>query len=753
MSKRGDAQSIFERMRNAATLTAPTTIGVLPQDLYPDKPHAMMALSKQDTELSILHDFMAMNLEALNQQELQQWEAEKEGLEQKYFFSASTDNKWSEFTFDRWRADLLLLVLQHVVTRYSHIDAGSSSRQEGKHLFQPSTTKERDGASTPRGRASMFCPELLYDLALVINEDTIEQDLDDYAKRVHPSQHAIANSKELHDGKSAAAQQHIDVFKTNTKATIDRINQIISHECERLILLVMPNGENTSIFKRLLHHRSKYLEDSYKDPDKYGPYNADQSFKFLKQHCTGNNERMKVLYSFTLINHERQQHQNILAWSRSFIPLIRAMERFADPPTTATAKKAYKKTFYHEPFVGQLTTREIQTLNGGGFLQKANEHLDQEKLEEWISQHEGHFQVKFTPDKRTKEFISSKKKLFASVYPKPRESTKRKRKNDSTTTLYIDNKKPNKQQSSKGKGRGRNQYSRPYWPPYSLLYEKGRPWPSPHYKGKGAGKGYDTKGKGKGKGKSKGKDHRYKGGKGKQPPRSSWYGNRGQPNTNRWSNQRNPAGSPAKGKGNNRNAQQGASTQKLPLNNQIRCNFCNKIGHIAKNCWSLQKIKGSKPYSDIMVAASDDQKPGIDRLIDSVNNPYCPVCCDHECPVNSDSLDPHSECANGETDHLASAKELFFSDDAHPLMDIIKHEKQNGEEPPTEQPESSSTLYTDPEEQWDPGTDHSWPDDNSDAWWDEHMDHHQYHDHQSYGDLLYYDYGHEPYDAPYSEEE
>ena len=86
-------------------------------------------------------------------------------------------------------------------------------------------------------------------------------------------------------------------------------------------------------------------------------------------------------------------------------------------------------------------------------------------------------------------------------------------------------------------------------------------------------------------------------------------------------------------------------------------------------------------------------------------------------------------------------------------MDMIKHEKQNSEETPTEQPESSSTLYTDPEEQWDPGTDHSWPDDNSDAWWDEHMDQHQYYDHQSYGDLFYYDYGHEPYDAPYSEEE
>ena len=64
MSKRGDVQPIFEQMRNAATLTAPTAIDVLPQDQYPDKPHTMMALCKQDTELSILHDFMAINGES-----------------------------------------------------------------------------------------------------------------------------------------------------------------------------------------------------------------------------------------------------------------------------------------------------------------------------------------------------------------------------------------------------------------------------------------------------------------------------------------------------------------------------------------------------------------------------------------------------------------------------------------------------------------------------------------------------------------
>ncbi len=144
-----------------------------------------------------------------------------------------------------------------------------------------------------------------------------------------------------------------------------------------------------------------------------------------------------------------------------------------------------------------------------------------------------------------------------------------------------------------------------------------------------------------------------------------------------------------------------------------------------------------------MVAAPDDQKPDIDRLIDSVNNSYCPVCCDHECPVNSESLDFHGECANGETDNLAPAKKLFFSDDAHPLMDIIKHEKQDSESTPTEERGSSTALHTDPEEQWDmhPGTDHSWPDDTSDTWWDNHMDQQKHYDQQPYCDLLYYDYG------------
>ena len=69
----------------------------------------------------------------------------------------------------------MLLVLQHVVTWYSHIEASVGSKDAGKHLFQPSTNKERGSASTARGKASMFCPELLFDHALVLNNKTIEK--------------------------------------------------------------------------------------------------------------------------------------------------------------------------------------------------------------------------------------------------------------------------------------------------------------------------------------------------------------------------------------------------------------------------------------------------------------------------------------------------------------------------------------------------------------------------------------------------
>ena len=80
-------------------------------------------------------------------------------LEQKYFFTASTDNKWSEFTFDRWKVGLMLLALQHVVVRYSAMETSANYKDGGKKLFEPSTSKI-SSLDTPRGRASKFLPRI-----------------------------------------------------------------------------------------------------------------------------------------------------------------------------------------------------------------------------------------------------------------------------------------------------------------------------------------------------------------------------------------------------------------------------------------------------------------------------------------------------------------------------------------------------------------------------------------------------------------
>ena len=69
--------------------------------------------------------------------------------------------------------------------------------------------------------------------------------------------------------------------------------------------------------------------------------------------------------------------------------------------------------------------------------------------------------------------------------------------------------------------------------------------------------------------------------------------------------------------------------------------------------------------------------------------------------------------------------------------------------------ESSTALYTDPEEHWDmnPGTDYSWPNDTTNTWWDDHTDQYDNYDQQPYYDERYNDHTYEEYDVSYNEEE
>ena len=74
------------------------------------------------------------------------------------------------------------------------METSIGSKDSGKMLLQPSTSKDLPGVETPKGEASVFCQELLYNHALVINGSTIEKDLDNYTKRIYPSQHIKART-------------------------------------------------------------------------------------------------------------------------------------------------------------------------------------------------------------------------------------------------------------------------------------------------------------------------------------------------------------------------------------------------------------------------------------------------------------------------------------------------------------------------------------------------------------------------------
>ena len=74
----------------------------------------------------------------------------------------------------------MLLMLQHVVVRYSAMETSANYKDGGRKLFEPSTSKISN-LDTLRGKASKFCPEFLYNHTLGIYKVTIKLVLDKYA--------------------------------------------------------------------------------------------------------------------------------------------------------------------------------------------------------------------------------------------------------------------------------------------------------------------------------------------------------------------------------------------------------------------------------------------------------------------------------------------------------------------------------------------------------------------------------------------
>ena len=636
------ALELLKRVQSSTALNTPTTAGELPQHQYPNKPHQVLVNSTVQTDLAAIHEFLAADIDelGLDNETRTAWEKELKTLQARYYFTASKTNKWSKYTFDTWQPDVTTVVLMHVVAQYSKIES-SAEGSGARKLFEPSTAKDTN-TNTARSAASKFCPELLYDHGLRINETTIEKDLDDYAKLIHPTQYT--NSKNGSDRQKQAAQSAIDTFKDNTKSTIQRVNKIVSHEVERLLLAIMPQGRETPIFKMLHHYRSQYIETEYGDPNKQNkiPYNAAQSFKFLRDNCTGSNERMAALYSYVLIDLERQPHQNVLDWSRSFLVPTRMAEKFRDPFTT----EEEKHTYYHDPFVGQLTNNEIQKLNAGNFLIVENELFDKEKLENYVSSHTAQFPTRYIPDKRTKDFINNKRKLFASAYPRKddieRDNSSKKRKHSNPKTehsLYTDNTRPSRQDKAKGSPSKGQQY----------------------HKGRGNKKGSSTISTSKG---NKGKT--------KSAYEPSYYGNRA--SNDKWQNR--PEGN-AHGKGSQNTGSHKGKGKGKPRTLTSRksgpwCTFCRKSGHTRANCFKVQKLQRTQPYKNILLELEDNQHELLNTAIDSHASDYCSVCHDPDCPVDKNCLDPMSECMNGPSEAQIALQNILYMEEHEPLLREIE---------------------------------------------------------------------------------
>ena len=72
-----------------------------------------------------------------------------------------------------------------------------------------------------------------------------------------------------------------------------KIQAALSHECERLILLFMPAGKESHVFKTLLHYRQTYLETERR-ANRVPNYTANMTFDFLAHHMAGTSKKMAI---------------------------------------------------------------------------------------------------------------------------------------------------------------------------------------------------------------------------------------------------------------------------------------------------------------------------------------------------------------------------------------------------------------------------------------------------------------------------
>ena len=463
---------LLARLERNSILSAIST-DERPGDEYPKAGHpSLHTTDRPATELNDLYDVLDRVNEKTERNKTKQetLAAYRRSYEESYTFYATESNKWDPVSYDSWAWSLKRLVIDHILQVQRQLPSLSASQA---HLFNTQGKAISSASASNNAKAALlqFIPELLMKHTCVIDESTIDDDLEKHAKDNNPAKYALQRTGPTASSK-ASAQETISVFKDSTLSQLKKLASIISHEVERLILRLMPKQEQAPIFRRLLQHRISYVDSQYKiaDVTLRKPYNAEMSLEFLKKTCTGSNKRMSLITMFALLSMERKKDQDVYAWSTSFKPLLRKLERYLGQ---GKVDGDLMSTIYFQPFIGQITSKELTTLNSGGFLLDSDstaedqsqfdaedgEDADEDEggededdpennseskfvppfditaLEEYCSRNATQFPRVFNMDQRAGDYIRESKRGYELISPSLRSPSGTKRK---ASALYAD---------------------------------------------------------------------------------------------------------------------------------------------------------------------------------------------------------------------------------------------------------------------------------------------------------------------------
>ena len=461
-----------------------------------------------------------------------------------------------------------------------------------------------------------------------------ENDLLMHVMNARPDVAAGTRNDDIWARDQARVQQ--DQLLATFRSHFTKIQAALSHECERLILLFMPSGKESHVFKTILHYRQTYI-DTERRNNRLPNYTANMTFDFLAFYMVGTSKEMAIRESFMALLHTRPRRQDLLSWSHSFKNVHRRLTAHGVVINDHDGTTDLLDLYYRTPFAHQLTNKEIQILKAGGFFAGGPVDFDRDRIEQYFTDNIADFPREFKQDSRVTTWIAKRTARLGII--------------ESKKTVLKELKAATTKHSKHTDTRTRHRGPHPYrdvnyadpqaitnpntqrrGPPPTSQYPRWNAHPPSHPFGKG-------------------------GGKGKQPPKGTSFGNRDprfRGHVGHWGNY-GKGKQPGKGKGKGKGkGDKGSSTD-------IICWFCNKKGHRRSECRAFTALKKDVNYTAVVEDIPDHELPILAMVVDSIGNPYCSQCHLPHCnPGPYGCLSPQSPILLSYVDYAFAPEQSAF---------------------------------------------------------------------------------------------